>query len=642
MSELDLDFVKKKSNNGIKGRKNNNPNYDMAKVAYNSASHKKHRELLAKGTTAEEEREKKRKERIAQNALTDTQPQLRTQEALDKNQTNRQITLMVRSETNLAVKDAITQVDENGIPWFKNYINKVLTNALNDTASKESEWVSRMIFKEDLLEQLERDVIKNQIRDRDFLIYRLSTTLFDKQLEVFNNNYLKSALIICGRRSGKTELNARLLVKHLAKGNSKKGLYLNKTFKNAISQMFKLIVDLADKIDFGIKKADESKGFIEFQNGSTLQFGGVGNKAEIDKYRGFKYNVIIVDEVGHIKNGNILVDEVLKPTTIDFADAVIYFTGTPPRIKNFASKLWESKIKKYRWTFLDNPFIPNKENVIKEVTEERGLSVDDPLIKREYFGDMEAFDNDAMIFRGAKFVDVKDEDIKRVYRENDQLDNTTKNLLYKVPNTINNKNFRPQNCYIGVDFGWSANNAIVGIITDNINCNGVIVYEDVFNKASVSDIVDSIKECVDFVSNNYGIKMDDIKIYGDNSDQSIIAELIQTYHLNAYPCYKYNKMAAFSLLAEKTRSGDLLSIPNGALAEEYTKTVYERDEATDELVAEIDDDLFHPNAAFALLYASRQIFYDWNNREEQVKKEEKDNDINKEFLKQLQARNGLF
>ena len=42
---------------------------------------------------------------------------------------------------------------------------------------------------------------------------------------------------------------------------------------------------------------------------------------------------------------------------------------------------------------------------------------------------------------------------------------------------------------------------------------------------------------------------------------------------------------------------------------EFEQTVYKRDEQ-DNITAEIDDDLFHPDAVDALLYASRQFAYD--------------------------------
>ena len=45
------------------------------------------------------------------------------------------------------------------------------------------------------------------------------------------------------------------------------------------------------------------------------------------------------------------------------------------------------------------------------------------------------------------------------------------------------------------------------------------------------------------------------------------------------------------------------------MQDEFERTVYKRDEQ-DNITSEIDDDLFHPDATDALLYASRQYAYD--------------------------------
>jgi hypothetical protein len=46
------------------------------------------------------------------------------------------------------------------------------------------------------------------------------------------------------------------------------------------------------------------------------------------------------------------------------------------------------------------------------------------------------------------------------------------------------------------------------------------------------------------------------------------------------------------------------------MEDEFEKTVYKRDD-NDVITNEIDDDQFHPDAADALLYASRQMAFDF-------------------------------
>ena len=81
------------------------------------------------------------------------------------------------------------------------------------------------------------------------------------------------------------------------------------------------------------------------------------------------------------------------------------------------------------------------------------------------------------------------------------------------------------------------------------------------------------------------------------------------YKLPVYNCYKYNKTMALAQLAEWCRTGKILVREGSALQDEFERTVYKRDEQ-DNILSEIDDDLFHPDAVDALLYASRQYAYD--------------------------------
>jgi hypothetical protein len=49
----------------------------------------------------------------------------------------------------------------------------------------------------------------------------------------------------------------------------------------------------------------------------------------------------------------------------------------------------------------------------------------------------------------------------------------------------------------------------------------------------------------------------------------------------------------------------------GALDDEMDSILYKRDEGTDAIIPELDEDLgIHPDIMMALLYASRQYFHD--------------------------------
>ena len=59
------------------------------------------------------------------------------------------------------------------------------------------------------------------------------------------------------------------------------------------------------------------------------------------------------------------------------------------------------------------------------------------------------------------------------------------------------------------------------------------------------------------------------------------------------------------------------------MSDEFERILYKRDDE-DNIIPEIDDEIFHPNIMMALLYASRQYWYDIGNElggESQVKKD---------------------
>jgi len=50
--------------------------------------------------------------------------------------------------------------------------------------------------------------------------------------------------------------------------------------------------------------------------------------------------------------------------------------------------------------------------------------------------------------------------------------------------------------------------------------------------------------------------------------------------------------------------------PSNRVREDCEYTMWKRDEETDKIIHEIDDDIWHPNALMALLYVSRQFAFE--------------------------------
>lgn len=465
--------------------------------------------------------------------------------------------------------------------YYQEYIKSFLDEAKKDPNSVASRMLASGLFNEKMLDKLDGEANKMMARDKEFLRYRIRQTLYDKQQEVFDNRFDKEIEVICTRRAGKTELNARLVVEDVINNDDHHAVYINRTFDNAVGQLGKPLTGLLDSL--GVKYyGSPGSGLITLDNGSDIRFGGFNNKGELDKLRGFKFSRAVIDEVAHLRNVKGLIEEILEPAMIDYGkSSQIFLTGTPPRIKKcFAYEAWHNpKIKHYHWSFMDNPFIPDKENVIKSYCERHGVTEQSLVVQREFYGNMEAFDEDAVVFKGYK--------------------------------TFDNLPIRPEQirkAWVGVDWGFEDDAAVVSIVSD-----GKIAYVIdawVKNHTTVTEKLDEVKRQYSVLKNlNNSVR---VQVITDTNEKDLAYELQVTYKIpDVCLAYKYDKILGIDQLADWLRAGTFCvkdSLKD--VTDECENTVWKRDADTDELLHEIDDDIFHPNAMWAIVYVSRQFAYE--------------------------------
>lgn len=489
-------------------------------------------------------------------------------------------TKRVTPEIQEKIREKLLGTEKNGHSYITNFIDNFLKEAKEDPNSQAARMLAQSMFNTELLSSLDEQLNKQMAKDNEFLLYRIRNTLYDKQAEVFDNNVDQTIIMICTRRAGKTELNARLLLKDCTKSNHH-ALYLNRSFDNAIRQLGKPLDDLLMKLDMP-HTGQVSSGFVQFDNGSDITLSGYNNKGDIDRYRGGKYSLIILDEISHLRSPKVLIEEVLEPSQIDFGkEAQMIFTGTPPRNKvNYARDLWNNpKIKHYHWSFMNNPYIPDKEDVIEKICEKHGVSIDSAFIQREYFGNMDAIDEDSMIFRGY-----------RTYNE--------------LP-----KNISFEKAYVGVDFGFEDAAAVISGVVYNKTLYIVDQWSE--KHQPISTLCEEVKRQYDNLK-KMPLRQEPWVITDTNVKEGAY-ELQVTYKIpNVFCAYKYDKDVAIEQLAEFMRTDKILipNNPNGILYIEAENTLWKRDDETDEITHEIDDDALHPNALMALLYVSRQFAYE--------------------------------
>ena len=506
--------------------------------------------------------------------------------------TQNQVTRQIKGDIYSALRSALVapSSSKSKKSWTESFIEQMLSEAKKDPSGPLGQLVAKQIMQEDILSKLDAETDKALAKDVDFLEYRLMKQLYDRQRDVYLDDMIHKKIIIGSRRIGKTTLATRLMVKDCIRPN-RHALFIGLKFETAINLAFDETVRMAESIGLVITKKSKNDGNIEFTNGSKITFKGNYTVRDQDtNFQGDHYSLVIVDEVQSQKNVQHLLDDLIRPAMSDYADSTIVLTGTPPRIKGtYAEKVWKEfkGWKHYSWTMAENPFIINEnhtvESMIEDICREKGITPDAPFIKREYFGSWE-YDTESMVFKDFK-----------VYKE--------------LPKT-----FIPTDIAIGTDYGFSDYNSIIALAYNRTTGQAYVINEKKFNKATVTDIINACKEVYEFckkfaIERNSNFDFAKLAFYCDTSDQSITYELNTNYKIPAYNCYKYDKKMAIAQLSDWCRTGKIMVLENGALQDEFERTVYKRDEQ-DNITSEIDDDLFHPDAMDALLYASRQYAYD--------------------------------
>lgn len=474
-------------------------------------------------------------------------------------------------------------------PYYQTFLNNYLKQALKDPNGRPATTIASMIFTPDILTALDASHEREMANDINFALYKLNEDYFQEQRDVLVEiNHSKKILVCCSRRAGKSYFCAGAIVKSALKNPGSRIIYINLTFKNAVKQIWDNVIKASEDTGLQIDKSSKNDGEIEWVNGSSLRIKGNSNNAEADTLRGeSKVSLVVIDEAFHQKNMEYAINEVIMPFLADLGDkATILCTGTPPRIPHtYMEKLWsnDKTWRHYHWTAENNPHIPDFEKFIEEVCEAKGLTKDAPFIQREYYGVIGAYDTEAMVFKN--------------YQSYTELPTS----------------FTANRIAIGCDWGFSDYNSIITVAYNTQSGEAYVIEEKKFNKATVSEIITEVKRSYEAAKNRFGI--DDIQILCDTNEQSITYELYANQHLPAYNAYKYDKASAIAQLSDWLRSGKIKVNANDIyLKDEFERTLYKRDEDDDSILPEIDDDIFHPDAIMALLYASRTIAFDMGDK----------------------------
>ena len=190
----------------------------------------------------------------------------------------------------------------------------------------------------------------------NFQVAYLNQTPHTKQIGVLRSPE-KNKIIVCGRRSGKTQMIAGEIIRGGILGLYPKQMVVAPTYKQTLIVYYKIteLMERAGVYDDIKKVAMSPRPKIVFKNGSFVDFGSADNP---DTLRGEAYDRLFKDESAFIKAG---AKNAIKPLTYD-TGAPIWETTTPWG-KGEVWELWERGLKGdkdygcFHYNYKDNPYL---------------------------------------------------------------------------------------------------------------------------------------------------------------------------------------------------------------------------------------------------------------------------------------------
>lgn len=361
------------------------------------------------------------------------------------------------------------------------------------------------------------EAIRNQGKAAERNRFNLEDILFTKQLEVLHS-YEDKNVIVCSRRGGKSYFVAALLL-HTAMTTAEDSLFylgINKTAARRV--IWGILTKLIRDYNLDCKVNDHTLT-ITFPNHTTITVEGAKDASTIERLRGVKSSLAIIDEAQSIPVGLgiTLVQDVVLPFLSDNAGK-LFLTGTPdPLCQSVLYKAWKGEekgwkgFKPFHWNVTHNEKFPRflsgkstPEGYLKEVMEATGYTEDSPTFQREYLG-----------------LYVKDEG-SLVYNfdyQRDTCESTPNGEWYYV--LSGDTGFKDSDAIIVVAFSYSSP---VAFVVDEFTKDGLSVDEFITVYMEFYEKYNPISSVIDYGGG--GLK--------------VIESINQRYHINTKACKKWN------------------------------------------------------------------------------------------------------
>ncbi len=218
---------------------------------------------------------------------------------------------------------------------------------------------------------------------------------------------------LAGRRAGKTFGAVRGLVSSALKHPGTLQLYIGITRPISKELAWTELKSVDTQKGLGLD-FHETELKATFPNGSRIWVAGAPDQYTIEAFRGPKYKMVVVDECASYGTYlNYLIREILRPGLMDLQGSLLLI-GTPSKrcqgifyeVTSGANPKKYKRWEVYKSTVRDNPMVPywrGKENwreiceqVLEEIRDEEGWTVDSAAYRREYLGEWVPEDDDLL------------------------------------------------------------------------------------------------------------------------------------------------------------------------------------------------------------------------------------------------------
>ena len=281
-------------------------------------------------------------------------------------------------------------------PFFTAYKQEFVKQALNGGWA--AKFLAERIFNDNILDEIDKSLNKDIREDRDFQQYRIFKKAHNVQQQILLDKN-RVVYMMAGRRAGKTDCNKLKTVSVVETENSQV-LIIGLTQETVMKLYWQGLLDMFEELGITVSSANKTEGFIQLANGSFVSLKGNNSVTDREKFRGFHWDLVIIDEAQSQACLPNLINDIIEPTLIDKAGQ-LFLSGSGPRVRGtYWEKLWSDNqtASKYNWNLSKNPYIKNYEKVLEEVKKTKGLTDASPLFQREYLG-LIVYDDDAQVYR---------------------------------------------------------------------------------------------------------------------------------------------------------------------------------------------------------------------------------------------------